>query len=68
MGECSTFEMGEGMNGFDDFDTKATAEEFYKDWTEDEADYYGAWREEQARMRTILNPNDSVTRPLQSNA
>ena len=53
------------MNGFDDFDTKATAEEFYKDWTEDEADYNREW--EQARMRTVLNPNDSVTRPLQSN-
>ena len=32
---------------------------------EDEADYNREW--EQARMRTVLNPNDSVTRPLQSN-
>ena len=55
------------MNGFDDFDTKISAEEVYNEWTEDEADYYGAWREEQARMRIILNLNDSVTRPLQSN-
>lgn len=27
------------MNGFDDFDTQVTAEEFYSGWTEDEADY-----------------------------
>ena len=27
------------MNGFDDFDTQVTAEEFYEGWTEDEADY-----------------------------
>lgn len=27
-------------NGFDDFDTQVTAEEFYDGWTEDEADYY----------------------------
>jgi len=27
------------MNGFDDFDTQVTAEEFYDGWTEDEADY-----------------------------
>ena len=27
------------MNGFDDFDTQVTAEEFYAGWTEDEADY-----------------------------
>jgi len=65
MGECSTYE-GVGMNGFDDFDTKATAEEFYEGWTEDEADYYREW--EQARMRTILNLNESVTIPLQSDA
>jgi len=26
-------------NGFDDFDTQVTAEEFYDGWTEDEADY-----------------------------
>ena len=56
------------MSTFDDFDTKVTAEEVYHEWTEDEADYYEAWREEQARMRTILNLNDSVTRPLQSDA
>lgn len=56
------------MSTFDDFDTKVTAEEFYNEWTEDEADYYGAWREEQARMRTILNLNESVTRPLQTDA
>lgn len=56
------------MNGFDDFDTTQTVEEFYNEWTEDEADYYEAWREEQARMRTILNLNDSVTRPLQTDA
>lgn len=30
MGECSTHE-GVGMNGFDDFDTKVTAEEVYRD-------------------------------------
>ena len=56
------------MNGFDDFDTTQTVEEFYNEWTEDEADYYGAWREEQARMRIVLNLNDSVTRPFQSDA
>jgi len=27
------------MNGFDDFDTQVTAEEFYDGWTDDEADY-----------------------------
>ena len=27
------------MNGFDDFDTQVSAEEFYSGWTEDEADY-----------------------------
>ncbi len=27
------------MNGFDDFDTQVTAEEFYDGWTEDEAEY-----------------------------
>ena len=27
------------MNGFDDFDTQVSAEEFYAGWTEDEADY-----------------------------
>ena len=27
------------MNGFDDFDTTITAEEFYSEWTHDEADY-----------------------------
>ena len=27
------------MNGFDDFDTQVSAEEFYEGWTEDEADY-----------------------------
>ena len=37
------------MNGFDDFDTKVTAEEFYADWTEDEADYHDTWRDEQAQ-------------------
>ena len=56
------------MNGFDDFDTKQTAEEFYHEWTEDEADYYMGWVEyEQARMRIVLNLNESVTIPLQSN-
>ena len=33
-------------NGFDDFDTTVTAEEFYDGWTEDEADYYEAHRDE----------------------
>jgi hypothetical protein len=32
--------MTNTTNGFDDFDTKVTAEEFYDGWTEDEADYY----------------------------
>lgn len=27
------------MNGFDEFDTQVSAEEFYAGWTEDEADY-----------------------------
>jgi hypothetical protein len=31
--------MENAMNGFDDFDTQVTAEEFYAGWTEDEADY-----------------------------
>ena len=35
------------MNGFDDFDTKVTAEEFYDGWTEDEADYYREKAEDQ---------------------
>lgn len=35
------------MNGFDDFDATVTAEEFYEDWTEDEADYYDSWQDEQ---------------------
>ena len=34
-------------NGFDDFDTQVTAEEFYAGWTEDEADYHADWRDEQ---------------------
>ena len=34
-------------NGFDDFDTQVTAEEFYAGWTEDEADYHAEWRDEQ---------------------
>ena len=32
------------MNGFDDFDTQVTAEEFYDGWTDDEADYHETWR------------------------
>ena len=36
-------------NGFDDFDTQVTAEEFYAGWTEDEADYHAEWREEQVQ-------------------
>ena len=32
-------------NGFDDFDTQVTAEEFYDGWTEDEADYHADWRD-----------------------
>lgn len=35
------------MNGFDDFDATVTAEEFYEDWTEDEADYYRELAEDQ---------------------
>jgi hypothetical protein len=31
--------MENAMNGFDDFDTQVTAEEFYDGWTEDEAEY-----------------------------
>ena len=37
------------MNGFDDFDTQVTAEEFYAGWTEDEADYHADWKDEQAQ-------------------
>ena len=43
-------------NGFDDFDTQVTAEEFYAGWTEDEADYHEGWREEQAQEDTL--PDD----------
>ena len=51
------------MNGFDDFDTKVTAEEFYNEWTEGDTDE----NDSHPRMRTILNLNESVTIPLQSN-
>ncbi len=34
-------------NGFDDFDTQVTAEEFYEGWTEDEADYFREKAEDQ---------------------
>ena len=44
------------MNGFDDFDTQVSAEEFYAGWTEDEADYHEGWREEQAQEDTL--PDD----------
>lgn len=37
------------QNGFDDFDTQVTAEEFYAGWTEDEADYHADWRDEQVQ-------------------
>ena len=37
------------MNGFDDFDTQVSAEEFYSGWTEDEADYHADWKDEQAQ-------------------
>jgi hypothetical protein len=44
------------MNGFDDFDTQVSAEEFYGGWGEDEADYHADWREEQAQEDT--QPDD----------
>jgi hypothetical protein len=39
--------MENTMNGFDDFDTQTTVEEFYGGWGEDEADYHADWRDEQ---------------------
>jgi len=37
------------MDTIDDFDTQVTAEEFYDGWTEDEADYFETWRDEQVQ-------------------
>jgi hypothetical protein len=45
-------------NGFDDFDTQVTAEEFYAGWTEDEADYHDTWRDEQVQDDTPMYPHD----------
>jgi hypothetical protein len=42
------------MNGFDDFDTQVTAEEFYAGWTEDEADYLASRGEELEQVESIL--------------
>jgi hypothetical protein len=44
------------MNGFDDFDTQVSAEEYFAGWGEDEADYHADWREEQAQEDT--HPDD----------
>lgn len=44
------------MNGFDDFDTKISAEEVYEGWTEDEADYYNDGRKDET---TNTDENDS---------
>ena len=41
------------MNGFDDFDTQVTAEEFYAGWTEDEADYHADWKDEQKQEDAV---------------
>jgi hypothetical protein len=46
------------MNGFDDFDTKVSAEEFYDGWTEDEADYHDTWRDEQVQDDAPMYPHD----------
>jgi len=57
--------MTNTTNGFDDFDTKVTAEEFYDGWTEDEGEDEAARRDALRLLREAPSHQGFLERLLQ---